>query len=103
MDYNLSMKLIHLAKLRKQYKRKQSEIAKYLGVHLVTYNQYELGKSPIPSDKLIMLADLFETSTDYLLGRKKIVITRTYESIDGEFKEIPTLSDKINEKLKKGD
>ena len=30
---------------------------------------YECGKTDIPTEALILLADFYETSTDYLLGR----------------------------------
>ena len=33
------------------------------------YNRYEQGLRDIPTPVLIKLADLYETSTDYLLGR----------------------------------
>ena len=33
------------------------------------YNRYEQGYRDIPSDILISLADLFDTSVDYLLER----------------------------------
>ncbi len=46
----------------------KTELAKILEVSLPTYNGYIEGTS-IPSAKLIMLADLFNVSCDYLLGR----------------------------------
>jgi transcriptional regulator with XRE-family HTH domain len=33
------------------------------------YSRYERGVRDIPTDILIRLADLYKTSTDYLLGR----------------------------------
>ena len=33
------------------------------------YNRYEQGLRDVPTTVLIQLADLYETSTDYLLGR----------------------------------
>lgn len=33
------------------------------------YNQYEIGKNDIPTKVLIQLADFYDTSVDYLLGR----------------------------------
>ena len=47
----------------------QKDIAKYLQCSQVCYSQYELGKRDIPTDVLIKLADFYQTSTDYLLGR----------------------------------
>ena len=33
------------------------------------YNQYEIGKNDIPTKVLQQLADFYNTSTDYILGR----------------------------------
>lgn len=46
----------------------KTQVAKTLNVSLTTYNSYING-SPIPSDKIIALAELFGVSCDYLLGR----------------------------------
>lgn len=52
----------------------QSDMAAYLNIHQTTYSDYELGNLNIPVAALIKMADLFDTSVDYLLGRtdKKI-------------------------------
>lgn len=47
----------------------QKDLAKYLQCTQVCYSQYELGKRDIPTEILIKLADFYNTSTDYLLGR----------------------------------
>lgn len=46
----------------------QQAIAHYLHVTQSTYSDYESGKILLPTFVLIKLADLFHTSTDYLLG-----------------------------------
>lgn len=46
----------------------KTELAKLLEVSLPTYNGY-IKEASIPSAKLIILADLFGVSCDYLLGR----------------------------------
>ena len=46
----------------------KTELAKLLEISLPTYNGY-INEASIPSAKLIMLADLFGVSCDYLLGR----------------------------------
>lgn len=46
----------------------QTEIAKLLGTTPPTYRTWINGGN-IPSSKLIIMADLFDCSTDYLLGR----------------------------------
>ena len=46
----------------------KTQISEKLDITLSTYNAYIKG-SAIPSDKLIALADMFDVSCDYLLGR----------------------------------
>lgn len=58
-----------LRDLREDRDLKQKDLAEYLRVHQTTYSDYELGKLNIPAAALHALADLYETSTDYLLGR----------------------------------
>lgn len=45
------------------------QVAQHLGVTHETYNAYITESRAMPSDKLVALADLFNVSTDYLLGR----------------------------------
>ena len=56
--------------LREDSDRKQVEVAKYLGVTQSTYS-YERGEINIPVEALIKLADLYDVSLDYLVGRSK--------------------------------
>ena len=47
----------------------QSETARYLKIELRTYQRYEAGDREPNASILARMADLFEVSTDYLLGR----------------------------------
>ena len=47
----------------------QKELAKYLNCSQQTYSDYECGKVDIPTEVLIALADYYDTTTDYILGR----------------------------------
>lgn len=47
----------------------QSDMAEYLQIHQTTYSDYEIGNLNIPVPVLDKLADLFETSIDYLVNR----------------------------------
>ena len=58
-----------LKDLREDHDLKQAAIAQYLQIHQTTYSDYELGKLNIPISVLHKLADYYETSVDYLLGR----------------------------------
>lgn len=58
-----------LKEKRKKYKFTQQEIADKIGVTQSTYAYYESGRNE-PDVKILMkLADLYETSIDYLTGR----------------------------------
>lgn len=47
----------------------QKQIGDYLGISQNTYSQYEIGVLNYPVDVIMKLADLYNVSTDYLLGR----------------------------------
>lgn len=51
-------------------KRTQEEMAQLLNVQRATYGQYEIGKNQPPIDKLVILADIFGVSLDYLTCRE---------------------------------
>jgi len=55
--------------LREDRDLRQQDLAQYLHCTQVCYSQYELGKRDIPTGVLIRLAEYYDTSTDYLLGR----------------------------------
>ena len=55
--------------LREDHDMTQAEIAQKLGMKQPQYFRYEQGYRDIPTDILIMLADLYNTSIDYILGR----------------------------------
>ena len=48
---------------------KQKQLCALLRCSQQTYSDYECGKTDIPTEALILLADFYNTSTDYLLGR----------------------------------
>ena len=58
-----------LRALREDNDLTQREIAAVLNCSQVSYSHYEIGRRDIPTDVLIKLADFYETSTDYILGR----------------------------------
>lgn len=55
--------------LREDADLKQKEIAAILGIDQRVYSNYETGKREIPTHLLIKLADYYNTTTDYILGR----------------------------------
>ena len=47
----------------------QKEVAAYLGIDQRVYSTYETGKREIPVRYVTALADLYKTTTAYILGR----------------------------------
>lgn len=58
-----------LRDLREDHDLAQKQIGALLGIDQRVYSNYETGKREIPTRFVIALADLYRTSTDYLLGR----------------------------------
>ena len=59
---------ILLKQLRKDEELTQQEVADKINVGQVTYARYENGTRRPSSEMLVRLAELFNVSTDYLLG-----------------------------------
>ena len=57
--------------LREDMDLKQSDLAKALNISQRAYSHYENGTRKIPLDILVALADYYNCSVDYLLGRTK--------------------------------
>lgn len=56
--------------LREDCDKTQKEIAALLGIDQRVYSNYETGKREIPVRHLIVLADYYGTTIDYIVGRK---------------------------------
>lgn len=61
--------------LREDRDLTQSQIADLLQVGQRTYCDYELGKTRIPVDSLILLARFYNVSMDYISGVSDIKVT----------------------------
>lgn len=83
-----------LAKLRKEKGVLQKEVATYLNMTVATVSNYEKGVHMPDLNTLIMLADFFDVSTDYLLQRTnyKSSISTLNRPLSGEY----TVSDLLN-------
>lgn len=55
--------------LRSDHDLTQRQLAALLHMPQPQYNRYEQGLRDLPTTTLIALADIYHTSTDYLLGR----------------------------------
>lgn len=54
--------------MREDHDLSQTKLAKKLGMSQTGYSKYETGENDIPTPILIALAELYQTSIDYLLG-----------------------------------
>ena len=63
------MNINRLKEIREDKDLKQEAVANYLGIKQQQYSEYELGKVLISIEKLSKLADFYQTSVDYLIGR----------------------------------
>lgn len=58
-----------LKDLREDKDLSQEQIGQILGIRQTVYSRYERGFQSIPVEHLLVLADLYNTSIDYILGR----------------------------------
>lgn len=61
-----------LLELRKQNDYTQQKMAEMLGIKQPSYTRYENGSAEPTQEMLVKIADLFDVSVDYLLGREEI-------------------------------
>ena len=60
---------VRLIELRKQYGYTQIMMAEKLNIKQPSYIRYEKGESEPTLENLVKIADVFDVSVDYLLGR----------------------------------
>ena len=61
-----------LYELRKMNNYTQKNMAEILNIKQPSYIRYENGEAEPTFDNLVKIADIFDVSVDYLLGRKEI-------------------------------
>lgn len=63
------MNIDRLKEIRKDKDLTQKNVAFHLNMKQQQYSEYEIGKRLIPIETLDKLADFYDTSIDYLVGR----------------------------------
>ncbi|MCI8670571.1 MAG: helix-turn-helix transcriptional regulator [Bacilli bacterium] len=63
------MNIIRLKEIREDKDFSQTQIAEVLNMKQQQYSKYELGIRSMPIEKLNLLANFYNTSVDYLIGR----------------------------------
>ena len=58
--------------LREDHDLNQSKVAELLNIGQKTYSDYELGKTRIPMDSLIILAKFYNVDLNYICGVSEI-------------------------------
>lgn len=66
------MNFNRLKDLREDMDLNQSEVASVINTTQQQYSKYELGIRLMPIDKLNVLANFYETSVDYIIGRTNV-------------------------------
>lgn len=57
--------------LREDHDKTQKDIAEHLNMQLTVYQRYERGERELPLWAAIQLADYYNVTLDYLVGRTK--------------------------------
>ena len=63
---------LRIRDLREDNDLKQKQVAAYLLCDQSLYSKYERGERPLPLDLACKLADFYNVSVDYLMGRTNI-------------------------------
>ena len=63
---------IRLKDLREDRDLTQAQVAKIIGTSQQHYGKYEIGKVMIPFDRVVLLAEYYNVSLDYIAGRTNI-------------------------------
>lgn len=66
---NEILKFQNIRNLREDNDLSQKDIAQYLNIKQNTYSRYETNERNIPLEIIEKLADYYNTSVDYLMGR----------------------------------
>ena len=64
----MCMRYSRIRDLREDHDWNQTTVAKMLNMSQTGYSKYETGENDIPTQILIALARIYNTSVDYLLG-----------------------------------
>lgn len=76
------MKIIgqRLRELRQNAKLSQARVAALVGTHQPVVARYESGEANVPGETLVVLADYYDVSLDYIYGRTDHPQGKLYEN-----------------------
>lgn len=87
-----------IAKLRKDFDLTQKELSDKIGINQSVLNRIEKGTRSVRDDELKAIADYFNVSTDFLLGRKN---TNRGANLSSEQKKLLNGFDGLNDESKR--
>ena len=86
---------MRLKELRRSQGMTQESVAESIGLPVATYRNYERGNRQAPRDVLFSLADLYNVSLDYIMGRDmssdeqgKAQLVALYDMLNDEGKSL---------------
>lgn len=98
MDENLIILAQRLKLLREEKEVMQKQVATLLNITTSAYGFYEQGKRTPSPDSLNKLADFYNVSTDYLLGRSDTRNPNIKEESKNLSPEVETIAAHLEEK-----
>lgn len=92
MYYDLVESGKRIKKLRNEKGLSQNTLAEALGIHVKTVSKAERGIIGLSVDNLLVLADYFDTSLDYLVKGTEVILSKNklmdiIEKMNGEQQE----------------
>ena len=91
---------IRLKSARKAKRMTQEDLVKKVNTTKATISNYENGSSTPSNEMLLLLADVLDISTDYLLGRKdRITIPKDEDAFESWLND-PKVNNFINSLMK---
>jgi transcriptional regulator with XRE-family HTH domain len=91
---------LRISEMRKKKGLTQDEVAAFLKITNKTYSAYETGRNNINNETLCLLADFFEVSTDYLLGRQDSIPSFLSEDERNIIKQYRALNKRTQDGIK---
>lgn len=85
-----------LIKLRRQKGLTQPELGKIMNISKQAVNEIEKGRNKISIDKLVLLAEFFNVSLDYLVGRDELG-HKEEKSLSADQNELLSLYNSLND------
>lgn len=71
-----------LKSIRKLKSKTQQDVANFLNVSRANYGYYETGSQLPPIDKLVLIAEYFQVSLDYLIGNSEQQVVDVLQTIE---------------------